>query len=248
MFDTSISSNLTDQEGGGIFALTTDMSLDGLSIHSNYAINGGGIHFKHGNGLTMSNSSVFNNSASKGGGMKIWDCGSSPQFTHTAFIGNHATTGKALHIDNSSPSVMLNNCLIDGHFDGGAGDGGAAINLGAGITIFACRCWFGTNDSLLSGQGTILNSCLNYYGPYPGDWNGNGIPDWDEIVRGDVLDVDNNWIPDGFEADLDGSTIVDVIDLMTLISVWGTETWRFDIDGDGFILLPDLLLLLQRWG
>ena len=279
MFDTSISSNQSDIEGGGIalyrgsiiwsggevsnnvatgnsydgfgggvFALSTDMSLEGLSIHSNWAINGGGVHFEHGQGLTMSNSSVYNNTASKGGGVKIWDCGTPPQFTHTAFVGNHATTGEALHIDNSDSFVDILSCLFDGHIDEGAGDDGAAMLLGAGITARACGSWFATNSDLLNGQGTILDSCQNYHGPYPGDWNGNMIHDWDEIVRGDVLDVDNNWIPDGFEADLDGSTTVDTLDLVALISVWGTETWRFDIDGDGLISLPDLLLLLHHWG
>ena len=67
-------------------------------------------------------------------------------------------------------------------------------------------------------------------------------------MRGDVADADQNWIPDGLEADNDGSTIVDFQDLVTLLSVWGTEAWRYDIDGDDQIGTVDLLLLLQRWG
>ena len=234
-------------------AHVADVELSGIRLHSNWAEQGGGINLKGGSNMTMEDSSIFDNTACRGGGIKIWDCGLGPEFTHCAFVGNHAGIGKALHIDWSYPLPSFDNCLVDGHLDGEECDDGAAILLGAGINITPFRSWFATNDEISEGQGTIT-TCSglgeNFCEPYPGDWNGNGVDDWDEIVLGDVLDADQNWIPDGFEADNDGSTVVDHIDLITLLSVWGTQTWRYDIDGDedNEIGTVDLLLLLQDWG
>jgi hypothetical protein len=47
-------------------------------------------------------------------------------------------------------------------------------------------------------------------------------------------------------ADFDGDGIVDVLDLVTLISAWGTPD--ADTDGDGTTGVTDLVELLNAWG
>ena len=53
----------------------------------------------------------------------------------------------------------------------------------------------------------------------------------------------------GCPADLGGNGIVDVPDLLLLLSVWGLDPGGPpDFDGDGVVAVPDLLLLLAAWG
>ncbi len=50
-------------------------------------------------------------------------------------------------------------------------------------------------------------------------------------------------------ADLDGSGVVDVPDLIALLVAWGTDpAGPPDFDGDGVVAVPDLLTLLAAWG
>ena len=46
--------------------------------------------------------------------------------------------------------------------------------------------------------------------------------------------------------DLSGDGVVDVLDLLDLLAVFGTA--EGDLDGDGVTAVSDLLLLLAAWG
>ena len=43
-------------------------------------------------------------------------------------------------------------------------------------------------------------------------------------------------------------SIVNSIDLNLLLAVWGTDACDYDIDGTGVIGMVDLLTLLRNWG
>jgi len=101
------------------------------------------------------------------------------------------------------------------------------------------------------------------------DCNGNGVPDQEEIDRGDVVDCDANGIPDSCEIeggqafDCNENGIIDRCD----ISQGGFEDVDADLipdicqcdlhpqaccpgdlDGDGVVSGPDLSLILGSWG
>ncbi len=65
--------------------------------------------------------------------------------------------------------------------------------------------------------------------------------------------LDNNilWtnlfaVPAPCPADLDGSGIVDTVDLLSMLGAWGTENG--DVTGDGMTDVVDLLAMLGAWG
>ena len=49
-------------------------------------------------------------------------------------------------------------------------------------------------------------------------------------------------------ADTDGNGVVDVIDLLYVIAVWGTDNPAGDINEDGWVDVLDLLEVIGNWG
>jgi hypothetical protein len=64
------------------------------------------------------------------------------------------------------------------------------------------------------------------------------------IYGADVIAVPANECPE----DLDGSGVVDVEDLTTLLAAWNESGGPEDLDGDGVVGTSDLLLLIAAWG
>ncbi len=86
-----------------------------------------------------------------------------------------------------------------------------------------------------------------------GDCNDNGELDLCDIADGKSTDDNNNGIPDECEDlcpwDLDGDMQVTVIDMLDLLSQWGTDPGvPPDFDGDGTVGITDFLTLLANWG
>ena len=53
----------------------------------------------------------------------------------------------------------------------------------------------------------------------------------------------------GCQADLTGDHVVNVPDLIELLSAWGPNPGHpADFNGDGEVRVPDLILLLAAWG
>lgn len=83
------------------------------------------------------------------------------------------------------------------------------------------------------------------------DCNGNDEPDSCDITSGFSLDVNGNGIPDECECDgdLNGDDVVNVLDLLDLLTVWGAcGGCPEDLNGDGTVNVLDLLELLTLWG
>ena len=49
-------------------------------------------------------------------------------------------------------------------------------------------------------------------------------------------------------ADIDGNDSVDVLDLIALITAWGTDDPAADITDDGTVDVNDLVALIVAWG
>ncbi len=84
------------------------------------------------------------------------------------------------------------------------------------------------------------------------DCNGNGIPDDCDIEAGALSDADldglaDECVPEPCPADLDGSGIVDGIDLAILFAAWN-ERGSADLDGSGVVDGIDLTILFAAWG
>lgn len=48
--------------------------------------------------------------------------------------------------------------------------------------------------------------------------------------------------------DVDGNNAVDVVDLLEVVSLWGSNNSSGDINNDGFVGVADLLLIIDNWG
>jgi hypothetical protein len=82
------------------------------------------------------------------------------------------------------------------------------------------------------------------------DCNGNKIPDLREIIDGSGSDLNGNGILDECEdvyGDLNGDTLVDVQDLLILLSEWGEPDSIADLNDDGTVDTADLVILLGEW-
>ncbi len=49
-------------------------------------------------------------------------------------------------------------------------------------------------------------------------------------------------------ADVNGDSQVNVVDLLAIISFWGTNNDSADVDGDGVVAVGDLLAVINAWG
>jgi len=75
-----------------------------------------------------------------------------------------------------------------------------------------------------------------------GEWVGFTNPYPDHHSTGGAA-----WIPDPCPADITGDDVVDVLDLLEVLSQWGTAGTA-DVTGDGTVDVLDLLEVLSAWG
>ena len=105
-----------------------------------------------------------------------------------------------------------------------------------------------TGDVTGNGSAYIVEGVRGIGGP---DCNNNGIADYCDILNFTSADTNTNDIPDECEclADTDGSGLVNVTDLLSLLGGWGPNPGHpADINGDGQVNVTDLLALLAAWG
>ncbi len=113
--------------------------------------------------------------------------------------------------------------------------------------VDSCELADGGSDCDLDG---VLDSC-GIAMALARDCDGNGQPDSCDIVGDPGLDSNGNGELDACEGlgDLAGGDgIINLADLMVMISFWGTSNGAADLDGDGIVGVRDLILLLERWG
>jgi hypothetical protein len=88
------------------------------------------------------------------------------------------------------------------------------------------------------------------------DCNSDGIVDYGQILRGQLVDSDQNGVPDVCEVDpcpgdVTNGGSVDATDLSVILAAWGTNgQGEFDADADnsGLVDGGDLALVLSGWG
>ena len=52
----------------------------------------------------------------------------------------------------------------------------------------------------------------------------------------------------GCTADLDGNGVVDIGDILAILSAWGNKGGPEDLDGNGVVDFADILVVLAAWG
>lgn len=108
-------------------------------------------------------------------------------------------------------------------------------------------------DPLGSCGSDGANQRMQVYSP---DCNGDGAADFPQILKGQLVDTDQNGVPDVCEIDLCPSDVtnsgaVDATDLSIILDAWGTNgqgEFDADTDSDGLVDGRDLALVLSGWG
>ena len=246
-----------------------DVAFERLVITGQHALYGGGAYIYRSNpsftNCCFENCSVAGNGAYDGGGA-VLIYGTSPTHVSTfdgcAFIGNTGNRGGAIGLRASSSiyeySAVAVNCLFK---DNTANYGGAICTFYTndhGIDID--QCLFFNNTAAISGSAIAYTSGIStsignsaFCGLEPiinGSWvdlGGNCFTEICEDLDGDSIpDACDDEIDDECSADLDGDGVVDVFDLLRIISDWGTPD--SDVTGDGMTDVLDLLAAITQWG
>jgi hypothetical protein len=122
--------------------------------------------------------------------------------------------------------------------------------------------WLDMN--MLTGKWRDRVQCIPPGSPYPGlmvvefdaDCNADGLVDKGQILQGQLVDSDQNGVPDVCEVDpclgdVTNGGAVDATDLSVILAAWGTNgQGEFDADADnsGLVDGGDLALVLSGWG
>jgi hypothetical protein len=228
--------------GGGILMAASSTSIEACILEQNNAAFGGGAYlYQHAGSVT--GCTVRQNTAQAyGGGIQLY-C-SSTTVTDCTFTGNSAVTaGGGLHIVRSAPSLV--ECTVTGNrsFDRGGGiswdpdldpslltiqqcqiTGNDADGTGGGLFVYPTGI---AGETRLIGTTICWNALNNAVGAYQAD------------SASQVCDC---------RADLNGDSLVNGIDLATILSSWDTSSTIADLTGDGIVGGSDLAIVLAAWG
>lgn len=131
---------------------------------------------------------------------------------------------------------------------------------GGFMGVWESRGMFGTDRDVLWAR-LALPDCNNNTLPdaQETDCNKNNIPDSCDIASGSSLDANRNGIPDECETppnpcpadcDLPHNFIVDIDDLVTVITNWGSTAANnpADVNNNGVVNIDDMVLVITNWG
>ncbi|MHC5023113.1 MAG: di-heme oxidoredictase family protein [Planctomycetota bacterium] len=195
--------------------------------------------------------------------------------THHASPGSEASASAAAYSallpSEQTAIVAFLDSLGQAEFDGDGDDDVALDDFHGGPenTGFA-PCFFGggpytadddcaIHDVDQDGDADLddFDAMMTVYTGPRRDCNGNGIVDLRDILDGTLTDADANGIADECEptcaGDLDGSGVVDIVDMLDLLGEWGPcpaspAPCNADLDLNEQVDILDLLQLLASWG
>ena len=111
--------------------------------------------------------------------------------------------------------------------------------------------------ALVQGRDTAGNVFQKEVETYFGyssmeDCNGNLVADACDIANGTSDDANGNGIPDECDVscpgDADGNGVINVDDILLILSSYGTSDSQADVDGNGIVNVDDVLLVLGSFG
>jgi len=210
--------------GGGLYITGASPTIRNCTVRNNSAINGGGIYCNSSspsliNCTINKNGAVYWQEADTGRGGGLCNFNSSPSLTDTVISGNSATWGGGIcNTDGSTPSLV--GCTVSNNIGKISGGGVYSVLSSAAVQ----------NTSFCANSPTHLIGAWN-------DLGGNSFSD--ECGGGE---------PPVCFCDMNDDYSVDVLDLLYLIAVWGTDNPAGDVSGDGWVDVADLLELIANWG
>jgi predicted outer membrane repeat protein len=220
------------KDGDGPFEMT-DVVVQ-QNIASN---NGGGVYAKN-SPVTVDSCMFIENATNNGGGWFSWSDGDA-NFTNCSFEGNTATNvGGAANIKSST--VEFDSCLFDSNIAdsdcNGTGAGAVLEIVNSAVTLTnptMCENYVCETDGDFSGDAPVIVGdileCTTGIGACcggPACWemdeetclNGGGTWNGDATLCATVTCEGSN---SGCAADLNGNGSVEVLDIIELISAWG---------------------------
>jgi len=235
----------TANDGGGICCTSSSPTITNCTISENLAYEGGGFYSDSADHIIIVDSSISENAAFYGGG--IYSYSGIISATNTIISRNYATyfgdaRGGGIYMEYAE--LDLQGCELTDNFS--ESFGGAICSVESQSMLDACTVQ--GNEALVSGGGIhhaaaiswISNSdfCDNQPDHIYGLWVDDEGNTFDVVCEPAELCLGNT------NEDYD----VDVLDLLYVIAVYGSDNDAGDQNDDGVVDVNDLLTVITNWG
>ena len=253
-------------------------TVSSCTFTNNTSDSGGGFKSKGGDASTITNCDFLNNSTPQTGGGAA--CTSSTTLFDGCYFENNSakTWGGGAAVDFANDGVSFRNCNFAGN-NAGVSGGGLRVHEGSALVE---KCIFTSNTAPLGGGGIVVNGngspgVCTVSGSIFEDNNGGfgfggGIHhtyisstdvDTSTFCGNVALPITGNWNDLGGNemnssclffcgGDIDANGLVNVEDILSLLSEWGPcdgiTSCFSDQNEDGVVDVNDLLMLIANWG
>ena len=230
--------------GGGIASEYGDFTMNECEVSHNAATNGGGIYANF--CYHSLNTVIIKGNSALQDGAGIYEVGGAGSYNNVSIRKNgaHRDAGGVL-LNGASPSFT--DCTVSQNT---ASDGG-----GFGCYNFAMPTFTGgaISDNVASDQGGGVYCYLSTFAIENSSVCGNASDHiwgaWYDLGGNDFSDACGDDDGPGLcPADTNEDYNVDVLDLLYVIAVWGTDNRAGDINADGWVDVMDLLDVIGGWG
>ncbi len=208
-----------------------DTVISGFVITNGHSYEGGGMYNAASNPTVMNCTFIANSSSAYGGGMCNW--GSNPTVINCNFTENTAPLGGGVYCTLSKPQIK--DCSINRNSAGDKG-GGLYVESAKYPTVKDCVISNNTPEQVYGPYIDGGGNSISHYPPPPflPDTVGaccllggcivvteeNCTAAGGEYL-GDYSDCDSAACPESCPGDITGNGIVDVLDLLVVLSAWG---------------------------
>jgi len=240
----------TGYSGGAIRIDGGTIELQSNHFMENSAVRGAGIAIGNSANATLETCIFESNVATYGGAVFGWK----GNFASCEFKNNSANNGGAMFLEGTNTfTFQIESC----HFETNQSSNGGAIYLES-CSAYISQCHLRGNVGMFGGGGIYVYGggsnamlqdtvvCGNTIDQIFGKWTGEGAT----CLSDDCIDLNQDNVPDACQClgDISGDGQVNVQDVLTIISEWGSNSSTADLDENGIVDSTDLLIVLSDWG